>query len=612
MSSSSSSSERRFDNQISEGPRIAIRSIAASEEVEDVQHHVRDDVSETIINNEQRSSSTHHRPIRYIANEVEEFVDFVGAEPNDNERSTHRPRRDPRRTFNMMGGVEEPNNNERRITHRPIHSITSSLNLNISDTFMVNHRDMKQLFLSPKRPFPLNNKLCSREGCTKHAMKSKRKCEDCEGEEDQKQAHRKYFQPFNGVLPQLSIDELANILGFFGPMEIMCFRRVCKNWKDAARITTVPMTPFVVGLGFRVSTLAKYQLMCEMTRALPNLQQIELDSLGIGHKYVDGDDADEEELGRSADYITYDIELISNFRRLRDLELRSATLNGRYPFLFNFPCLEKLVVSEVEHLNWDFTMLEGLPNLKELILVTIPVKTNIRDLRVVKDTLELLHVHNCPGVEGNFMDMADFPNLIELNIVHLPNHVTPISGDIRDIGENDFPAIERLLLPPTVYGGDRFEFRQIEDVHSVMETACRLIDVLVSPFIGHFIWRLSGASSDWYGNVRKPAPPFLILLVKAGSRVGYRWCSPAYGFAVGSSPCEINWMPWSPEPDRESSDYETYIQELQELEKEVDLFKGFHQPPTQEEYDRLIEALPPEEDNTLSGMLLRMLEAEDD
>jgi hypothetical protein len=608
-----SNSERLFDDddqQTSGGPsRIVNRSsIASEEEVEDIQH-VRnddDDVAETI--NELSS----RRPIiRTIANSL----DLLSAEErnnNNNERSTtHRLQQ---RSFNMMG-IDEPNNNERSssLQHRPIHSITSSLNLNISDTFMVNHRDMKQLFLSPKRPITaINNKLCSREGCTKPIMKAKKKCEDCEGEEDQKQAHRKYFEPFNGILPQLSIDELANILGFFGPMEIMCFRRVCNNWKDAARITTVPMTPFVVGLGFRVSTLEKYQLMCEMTRALPNLQQIELDSLGIGHKYVDGDDANEEELGRSADYITYEIELISNFRRLKDLELRSATLNGRYPFLFNFPCLEKLVVSEVEYLNWDFTMLEGLPNLKELILVTIPVKANIRDLRVVKDTLELLHVHNCPGVEGNFMDLADFPNLIELNIVHLPNHVTPISGDIRDIGENDFPAIERLLLPPTVYGGDRFEFRQIEDVHSVMETACRLIDVLVSPFIGHFIWRLSSASSDWYGNVRKPAPPFLILLVKAGPRVGYRWCSPAYGFAVGSSPCEINWMPWSPEPDRESSDYETYIQELQELEKEKDLFKGFYQPPTQEEYDRLIEALPPEEDNTLSGMLLRMLEAEDD
>ena len=45
-----------------------------------------------------------------------------------------------------------------------------------------------------------------------------------------------------------------------------------------------------------------------------------------------------------------------------------------------------------------------------------------------------------------------------------------------------------------------------------------------------------------------------------------------------------------PEPDKDSSDYAKYVEELQEIENEVDLYKGFHQPPTEEEYIALCEA----------------------
>ena len=48
----------------------------------------------------------------------------------------------------------------------------------------------------------------------------------------------------------------------------------------------------------------------------------------------------------------------------------------------------------------------------------------------------------------------------------------------------------------------------------------------------------------------------------------------------------MNWL--DPEPDRESSDYEKYIEVLQSIEKHgrADFYKGFHQPPTEEEYNR--------------------------
>jgi hypothetical protein len=51
-----------------------------------------------------------------------------------------------------------------------------------------------------------------------------------------------------------------------------------------------------------------------------------------------------------------------------------------------------------------------------------------------------------------------------------------------------------------------------------------------------------------------------------------------------------DWL--DPEPANESSDYEQYIlEELQEIEQRVDssIYRGFQQPPTEEEYDRLWE-----------------------
>ena len=49
----------------------------------------------------------------------------------------------------------------------------------------------------------------------------------------------------------------------------------------------------------------------------------------------------------------------------------------------------------------------------------------------------------------------------------------------------------------------------------------------------------------------------------------------------------MNWL--DAEPDRVSSDYEEYIEELQEIERSVRMYRGFHQPPTEEEYQRLLE-----------------------
>jgi hypothetical protein len=42
-----------------------------------------------------------------------------------------------------------------------------------------------------------------------------------------------------------------------------------------------------------------------------------------------------------------------------------------------------------------------------------------------------------------------------------------------------------------------------------------------------------------------------------------------------------------PEIDRESNDYEAYIEESEMMDRKVFKYKGFHQPPTEEEYNGL-------------------------
>ena len=72
------------------------------------------------------------------------------------------------------------------------------------------------------------------------------------------------------------------------------------------------------------------------------------------------------------------------------------------------------------------------------------------------------------------------------------------------------------------------------------------------------------------------SPPFRVMFAQAGSRVGYRWWT-------DFEPCEVNWL--DPEPDRQSSGYEEYIEDLGKIDN-VDFYRGFHQPPTEEEYRR--------------------------
>ncbi len=376
---------------------------------------------------------------------------------------------------------------------------------------------------------------------------------------------------FVASFDDVSIDVLANFLGFLSLEEIMGSRRISKKTMEAVKKTIVPLTDFYV------DSVRNYNTMRVMAEAMPNLQQIVL--RGLGGKYIDGEDPDEEEAARTADWTTHDIEITSNFSRLRILEIDYAPLNGRYPFLFNsFPLLQKLSLNYCYHLKWDLDMLAGFPLLKELYCVINPCLTgNINSLRVLKDTLEKVTIECCENVEGNFMDLADFSHLKVLAL-----QSTAITGDVRDIGDNDFSSLEHLKLPRGVYGGVGYELQRISDAPDLMRSLYLLKKRRPTlAILKEWYGELSADSPDWYESEVTESFPFYIYFVKAGSRIGYQWESSFEG------PCEVNWL--DPEPDRETRDDGKYFKEMCNIDGKVKIFKGFHQPPTEEEYHRILD-----------------------
>eukprot|EP00985_Skeletonema_marinoi_P020634 scaffold12330_cov83-Skeletonema_marinoi.AAC.13 len=354
--------------------------------------------------------------------------------------------------------------------------------------------------------------------------------------------------------------DIARILSYLGCEEIIRARRVSKKWRDAAKMT-VPTSEFVV------DSVRSFNTMRVMTTALPNLQRLKLSELGRGHKYCDGEDPDEAIAAESADHSTHDIDIISNFTRLQSLEIYDAPLNGIYPVLFNFPLLQKLTIRNGGGLSG-----------------------NLRGLRVLKHTLEKVDINHY-HITGNFMDLADFPHLKELDLWD-----TDVTGDIRDIGEDDFQVLERPILPESVRGGTSYKFQHVSEVPSFMHAIHRLLQRTPNLFEFYdddlwdaFGWSLSKQSPDWYDTeIGRPRPPFDLHYIRAGVRTGWSWCSLWSSQDVDHS-CEINWL--DPEPSSESSDYEAYMEEMHGIQQHINFYKGYYEPPNEQQYRRLCEGV---------------------
>ena len=322
--------------------------------------------------------------------------------------------------------------------------------------------------------------------------------------------------------------------------------------------------------------------------------------------------------------VTADFQDISNgdFSTMEELVLRSMSVSGNIRSLRVLKdTLQKLTLDHCRNVEGTFMALADFPHLKTLELretaVTVDigdlvngdfarleelvctgfnmslVSGNIRILRVLKNSLEKLIFEYCHNVEGSFMDLADFPHLRTLNLVG-----TVVTGDVRDIGKDDFAKLEQLALPHTIYGGHGYELPRISDAPELMRALYLLKKQHPSLKFGN--WSTEHCHEDWYAHLSEDSPdwyermdseiseipPFYISLVKAGTRNGYRWENDGDNFPQY---CEVNWF--DPEPDKDSSDYAKYVEELQEIKEEyaADVYEGYYQPPTQDEYIRLCQ-----------------------
>ena len=212
----------------------------------------------------------------------------------------------------------------------------------------------------------------------------------------------------------LIADQIAIIFGFLKHNEIM-HARVCTTWRDAAKKTLVPPSDF------QVRNVRSYNALRVMSSALTNMQQLSICGLGASHKYSDGEDPVQKQAALTANYTLHDLNIISNFRKLRILNVVcSENLNGRYPALFDFSFLQKLELCGCSKLKWDLDMLSACPLLRELKLMYHlgNPNGNLKSLRVLKNTLEEVNLTCCHNIRGNFMDLADFPRLRDIYFWH--------------------------------------------------------------------------------------------------------------------------------------------------------------------------------------------------
>ena len=384
-------------------------------------------------------------------------------------------------------------------------------------------------------------------------------------------------------------DILSSILSYFDWRGILR-ARVCRKWREAARVTHVPETK--TDDDYRTPELylqnREYaEALGWISDALPLIPTVSiLFNLRKSDEFkiVNGDNP-ESSLVLSSTFgdrpEPVDISPIANFRQLQKLDIESASMNGSYPFLFNFPNLRQLTLTDVGRLNWDLEVLVGLPKLERLRCIrNYKLTGSLADIRVLRENLLELCLSGCSEVEGNLMDLADFPRLKSLSL----NSCDKVMGDIRDIGPGDFPSIEDTVsLPDTVYGGD---LPSIAEAHDIMRAWHNIKKQ--NPKLEFYGVGLSLDSPERYHNDvhHSRDMPNFAELVQAGPRSGWRWTN----CVSGGGCCEPQWFDAEPNPSDDN--YDVYLKELKEVEKDVGFYKGFVTPPSQEEHLELNSRIP--------------------
>ena len=389
---------------------------------------------------------------------------------------------------------------------------------------------------------------------------------------------------------------MSSIFEFLHWKEILR-ARVCCKWREAAKLTQVPES--ITDDGWRTPELyVQNRNIAEalgwIADALPGMSAVIFDfglkkseefDFATGEDPLSvlepepfmGDILRPEVLPRPVD-----ISSIANFRRIRKLVINQASLNGSYPYLFDFPNLRTLELCSIRRLRWNLDMLSGLPKLEKLRCVRTGVTGNLKCFRVLRESLVDLCLAGCTEIEGNLMDLADFPFLKELSL----NYCEKIVGDIRDVGPEDFQSIESAFtdLPNSVYGAGRLP--SIKETPEIMLAWYRLKKRNQKIFSGRRM-RLSSNSPERYDNNvhHSREMPTCVEFVSAGPRLGWRWTN-----AVSGGSCEPNWI--DPAPDPSDENYGVYLEEFEKIDRDVDFYRGFTKPPTQEEHLQLNSEIP--------------------
>lgn len=385
---------------------------------------------------------------------------------------------------------------------------------------------------------------------------------------------------------------LSRIFAFFNWKDILR-SRVSRIWRQAARITVVPKSiNNVCHIPDLYVNNREFALALDwLSKELPMISSITVCFNVYTTKAFEIATGDNPKLplAKSAS-IDPPVNLcsISNFRSLKHLSINRASFNGSYSYIFDFPELRTLELVDVGRLVWDLTMLQGLPQLEQLIAVRNTHLTgSLSNVQILRKSLMKLSLTSCHQVQGDLMDLRDFPKLKEIGLTDC----TSIVGDIRNVRVGDFPSVASFgKLPESVIGGSNLPY--IADAASIMNAWYILKKknpLILSSSSVNGLSRLSlpiWSTERYINSVHHTRfMPTCVEFVTAGPRIGWRWTN-----AVRGGSCEAIWLDPAPNPLEEG--YDDYVRELRDVNRDVCFYKGFFGPPSKEEHLLRNEDIP--------------------
>lgn len=368
----------------------------------------------------------------------------------------------------------------------------------------------------------------------------------------------------------VGVDELALALTFLGWKEVVR-SRVCRKFKDAAAMAFTGERAVTC----YVETVSDYRSLPMMARAFPDLTKLWIGGAENTLHFRDGDEPIQGHGERPPGTQQLDFDALSAFSNLRRLYLCAVEANGRYPrLLSSFHGLQVLVIHCNANMKVDLSDFRHCHQMRRLFLCgDIEDHLITGDIGILSEmqNLESISINGCSGVTGDLMQLAG-SSLSSLSLSS-----TGVKVDFDLIENRGFPNLKILTVSGSV------TIASVDEARSAVASFYRLenrgIRVKGTPI------SLRKDSPDRYRMYIAPQsnnleewiyPPHNIEVVRAGPRVGWRWCG-----GCDRSNCEINWL--EPVPAQSSEDYSVYVSDMATLEA-TGPFKGFYDHPTEEEY----------------------------